>query len=168
MGEFRIGRKKAKHFYPERRHGSALFLFARNFATGPKVGTAIAAAGTQLPWNAIDVSPGPADEDVPITPISSGKILLDGDIVVGNADGVTRFVTIQIQVNDVTLLIPAANHVSVEAGGFLSIPILAELTLPVGVTANIQILATAEVDGQLTFSQLSSSLSLEEVNAATG
>ncbi len=62
MGEFRIGmggsNARAQHVYPDNPRAAALGLFARNFATGPKVDTAIG-AGVQIPWNLIDSTSRP-------------------------------------------------------------------------------------------------------------
>jgi len=62
MGEFRIGmggpNARAQHVYPDNPRASALGLFARNFATGPKVSTEISGA-TLIPWNAIDTTAKP-------------------------------------------------------------------------------------------------------------
>ena len=60
MGEFRIGmggpNARAQHVYPDNPRAAALALFARNFATGPKIDTAVS-TGIQIPWNFIDSEP---------------------------------------------------------------------------------------------------------------
>jgi hypothetical protein len=87
MSGFRIGRKSAQHFYPESSRASALSLFARNFATGPKFSTALA-PDAQIPWNSIDA-------DVPTTPFTIAAngitVSIAGDVTAAfqNFDDVT-------------------------------------------------------------------------------
>lgn len=62
MGEFIAGlggaspTARAQHSYPDNPRAAALALFARNFATGPKIDTAVGLS-TQIPWNFIDSEP---------------------------------------------------------------------------------------------------------------
>jgi hypothetical protein len=160
---FRIGRKYASHVYPERAGGGgAASAFARNFATGPKGSPA---TGVQINWNSIDVGADP-DEDVPITALSTGIIVISGAIGVSNISGTPVLVTVQVQVDDVS--IGSSFQVTVPDGSLESIPFLAETTpldTPVGVLRNVQVLvtgagATTPVD--------SSAISVQEVSVATG
>ena len=166
MGEFRIGRRYAQHSYPDAPRVPTLAPLARNFATGPKVGTAVAAAGTQVPWNSIDF--GPDGVDVQITPQTTGLVRVSAVIAVGNSDVAQRNVQVQVQIGNVTVPLPVSDQVTVAANGLEAIPFLIELSLPVGVPSQIQILVTAEVDGQISLSQESSSMELQEVSIATG
>jgi len=115
MGEFRIGRKLAQHVYPDNARAAALSLFARNYATGPKVNTTVDSDGTQIPWNMIDSTAKPFTVDantvtvsiagdvtsqfnngdnvsiVPTTPVVLPPVLRSIASVPAFADGFTTF-----------------------------------------------------------------------------
>lgn len=167
MTEF-VGRTGSNrvYSYPETRRGvSPLTAFARNFATGPKAGISIGDPGIQVQWNSIDVGVDP-DEDVPITPISTGIVRISGVIAVSNDPGAPVSILVEIQVDDVTLPIPLTLYSTVADAGQVAIPFLAEVTLPIGVTSNIQIFVTGDAGTALM--QESSSIEVQEVAVATG
>ena len=169
MTEF-VGRTGShrSYSYPEtRRSGGS--NFARNFATGPKSETGIE-DGIQIPWNAIDAggtTPGP---DVPITPLSTGVLLISGVVTAFNSSGAPLTVTVAIQVNGVSIPVPSDMSSLVEAGSSVAIPFMGETDpsdTPVGQTSNIQIFVTSDPDvGSLLTD--SSALSIQEVSVATG
>jgi hypothetical protein len=170
MTEF-VGRTGSKrvYSYPETSRAGRLSSLARNFATGPKINTGVASAGTPIPWNAIDAGAVTPTPNVPITCRSSGFVLLEGVVVVGNSDITDQTVSVQVQIDTVTQPIPLADQVTVQAGAFASIPVLAELIVAVGTTVTVQLfVSTTAADGLVTLSQESSSLSLQEVPPATG
>jgi hypothetical protein len=171
MTEF-VGRTGALrvYSYPETSRAGKLSSLARNFATGPKINTGVASAGTQIPWNAIDAGAVTPTPNVPITCRSSGFVLLEGVVVVGNSDITDQTVSVQVQIDSVTQPIPLADQVTVQAGAFAAIPVLAELSqFVIGTTITVQLLvSTTAADGLVTLSQESSSLSLQEVPPATG
>lgn len=142
---------------------------ARNFASGPATDTAVAVGGgTQLPWSAIGVGT-PPDVDVPITPQTSGVILVTGVIVVENSSGAPVDVIVRVQVGNVSMAVPASETFSVDANGFKALRIVAETAaLTIGTPATIQILAIASAGGVIRFSGQSSTLDVQEVPVATG
>lgn len=171
MGSFRIGRAYAKHVYPERRGGGGdpLTAFARNFASGPKGSTSVSLAGTQVPWNSVDV--GPNGVNVPITPVSTGIVRIAGVLTLANSTGAPVFVSVHIQVDSVSLPIPLSQTVSVPATGTVDVPFLTETDAgdtPVGVTSHIQVLLNAASDSAITLTQEGSTLDIQEVSEATG
>lgn len=169
MTEF-IGRTGAKRLYsyPEPPRASALTLLARNFATGPKNSVAIG-AGVEIPWNAIDVAPSSPSPDVPITPRSSGIVLISGVVTVANG-GAAQSISITVRVNGVDLFVPNNLLSTVADHGQVAIPFLAETTAldtPVGVTANIRIFVSGS-NGTTAVESEASSIEVQEVPAATG
>ena len=172
MGEFRIGRKSAQHFYPERARGTALAL-ARNFASGPEDDTGIVGGGgTQIPWSAI-ASGAPAGVHVPITPKSTGIILVVAVFTAKNSSSdpvVLDTIQLNVQINDVSMTIPATvQHTIVDAQDTQAIQVMAKTSaLPIGVTANISILATQIAGSNLSVLSGTATLELQEVSDATG
>lgn len=168
MGEFRIGRKHARHSYPDTRGGGAGGVFSRNFASGPATETDITVDGVQLPWNAVDV--GTPGADVQITPNVTGIVQIDGVITMKNHSSGIVIVNIQAQVGSLGLLIPLAEAVSMPANALAAIPVLTEFSAPIGVAALVQILVeSADAGGnEISIVMESSTLSLQEVSAATG
>jgi hypothetical protein len=167
MSEF-VGRTGSLrvYSYPEPRRSSGVApAFARNFATGPK-GSVLTTDGVQIPWNLIDVGPG--GPDVPITPITTGIVLISGVVVLTNGSGVSTSANIHVQVNGINLTIPELNGISVADGTIVAIPILAEtdpIETPIGVTTPIEIFV---LGAGLFVAVGGSALSLQEVSVATG
>jgi hypothetical protein len=170
MSEF-VGRTGSLrvYSYPETRRVAATPTpFARNFATGPKNDASIA-DGIQITWNLID-STGTSGTDVPITPQSTGVVLISGVVSAKNTSGgPVSGIVVVVQVNGVNLPIPVfqgfAPLLDVGDTGEVSIPFLAETNIPVGTTRNIQIFVTG-AGGTLIGE--SSSINVQEVAVATG
>lgn len=165
-----IGRR-GRETYPEApRGGSGGASFARNFASGPKGDTPISTEGNKIQWNAVDAGLPPTPADVPITPITSGVLLITGVIMVNNTGDTSVAVLINVQVENVSLPVPVTLGSTVEPGEGMAIPFMYETTptdTPVGVTKNIQVLVTASVDGVSLLDQ-SSVIEVQEVSVATG
>ena len=174
MGEFRIGRKFAQHSYPESRRDSTL-AFARNSAQGPggDAPVPVTTGGTQILWETIESGGGPS-EDVPITPLVTGRIRIIAMVAVTNTIGVPTTVKVVAQVEDVTIPgspVPEATvDESTDAGnGFETITYVFDTTLlPVGATKHIEILVTAGVDNAIELTLENSTLDIQELPAATG
>lgn len=175
-GKSVVGRTGALRVYkyPER-HGSGALTgpFARNFAVGPGSTTDIDVAPTAIPWAAVGV--GTPGINVRITPIATGRVLIEGVIVVKSTSGVQESVLVQPVVNGLPLAFPLFEQPTIEAGGQIAIPVLMEVNaltlgsaLPVGVLANVQILLTASSPDVLQMVEESSSLNLQEVPDPTG
>jgi hypothetical protein len=168
---FRIGRKFAQHTYPEPRSIGA-FQFARNFAYSAEGEDQPIPDDDEVPieWGLIS-SGAPAGPDVPITPVATGIIRIIAAIAVGKNTGPSGFpntISLVIHVNGVEIEPPELLRVTIDSGEFEMIPVLAEVSgLPLGVTANIRILATASTFGASLIEE-SSSIEVQEVQAATG
>lgn len=186
MGEFIFnrGRSRTAHGYPDTRAGAnsppATLAFARNFAQGPgtEVAQAITTTGTQIEWGDVDV-PNVDPEDIPITPKSTGIIRVSGVVVVQNDhDATPHNVTVQVQIDDVTILTPAAMvtidqaAAADESNGLEAIPFLVEIEgIVVGATINIEVLVTsanASSDGHLSIVVNDSTCEVLEVPVSTG
>ena len=169
MGEFitRPTRVGPVHGYPDNPRAAALALFARNFASGPGTDTAVTTAGTLVPWSAID-SGAPAGTDVPITPRSTGVVRISGVLSLSCISEGNEWVQLLVQVGGVAQAIPAVEKDTVSAGGFTAVPFLAEVTLPIGVAANIQIKLNPRVNDTVTIVADSCTIEVQEVPVATG
>lgn len=176
MGEFRIGRSRAQHSYPEPRFSGAAptVEFARNFATGPKLDQELSLAPVAVEWNSVDVAVPPIPPlstvtVVQITPLSTGVVRVLAVLSLFNIDVAQRNALVQVLQNGDVLPFPAAEDVTVPAGGFVAVPILVEITgLALGVTVEIGIAVTASANDALRITAESSSLELEEVPVSTG
>ena len=171
---FRIGRRYAQHVYPETgggRGGGTATAFARNFATGPKSDTEITGGGIQVPWNGIDVGASPS-VDVPITPKSTGIVIISGIITVTNSSESSFDIEVDVQVEGAFLPNASFFATPVAAGETVAIPFLAETTptdTPVGVTKHVQIFVDGDPgDVDLDLLVEASAISVQEVSAATG
>jgi len=176
MSEF-VGRTGALrvYSYPENRLQGSSASFARNFASGPAGATDIPVAGILVPWSSPDA--GTPGTDVPITPRSTGLVLITGVITVKSTSGNQETVTLEVLVNGVPLAVPFVENLTIEPGGVIAIPILTETNshinggpLPLGTTADVSIFLSASVDDPvvLQVSTESSTLELQEVPVATG
>lgn len=241
MTEF-VGRTGALrvYSYPDNSRAAALALFARNFATGPKVDTAVGAP-TEIPWNAIDSTalaftvtagdvtvsiPGdvtgrfsngdsvtilptrpdvlpvlsrsvasvpafaggvttfdlnsPIDgsttggaiennstpsADVPITPRSTGVVLVSGVATILNDTGGPIDAVVNVMVDGTALPVPSSITTTIPAGATAAIPFMAEAFLPVGTTTPIQVQVTGT---GATIVADSSVVNVQEVSVATG
>lgn len=165
MTEF-VGRTGShrNYSYPEtpRRGGST--PYARNFASGPKPDQQIN-SGLEVPWNAVDapadiVTPTP---DVPITPLSSGVVLISGVVTIHNSSGDPVLVTCTVRLDGSALQPFSAT--TIPAGDTASIPFLAETDIPVGETHQIEV--SLDGDGTVLLAD-GSVMNVQEVPAATG
>lgn len=170
MSEY-VGRTGALRLYsyPESRRTAQIGPFARNFAIGPALQTAVTTGGTLVPWAAIE-SGAPPGTDVPITPKVTGVLVISGVITLKNASGAPVTVQLRVEINGVPLLAPLLEEATVDASGFEAVPFMTEpvFLLVVGTTVNIQILLTPTDDDAISIAIESSSLSIQEVPVATG
>lgn len=177
MSEF-IGRtgSKRSYSYPvtPRSAGASGSNFARNYASGPFEDTDVPIAGVQVPWSIID-SGVIVGDDVPITPLVTGQILISAAIALENISSDPVNIQAEVQVNDVTVATPADVKSLIDAAvaegvSTLMIPVVARITLPVGVLANIQIRVSASDEpGDLVhLVAASSTMNIQEVSVATG
>lgn len=172
MGEFRIGRTRAQHSYPENPRAAALGLFARNFASGPEDPTQLAVAqgdgamgGTQIFWGVIGAGTAPS-VNVTITPRVTGLIRVSGVVTVGKAVAFPVNILVQVQLGvdggvsplggrmPVPLLETSTLDAAIATGlpppipadlGSLAIPIyipILPVVLAIGVTRTIQIVVS--------------------------
>lgn len=164
----RIGRKFASATYPTSSRGFGAGLFARNFATGPKLITDVPdGGGVQIEWNSIDVGVDP-DENVAITPRSTGSVLITGVITAHNGTVGQVALRVFVQIDDVSLPLPPGDLITIEGDGIVAIPILAETSIPVNTTHNVQILVVADTADAIDLPSDGSSLNVQEVPASTG
>jgi len=146
--------------------------YARNFAVGLSFGTDpdILTTGTAIPWATIDSGAAPGI-DVPITPQSTGIIRIHSVVSIKNASMAPVSALLIVVVNGTTLTVPLFELVVIPADGAGVLPVLTETTpilTPIGVQAMIEIVVFASTDSALSFTALSSSLEVQEVQAATG
>jgi hypothetical protein len=95
-------------------------------------------------------------------------MLITGEISIANTAEGALDVQAQIQVDGSTQTFPLLEKITVPAGGFGVIPIVAVPPLmTVGTTKNISILLTASAEG-LQLSPESSEINIQEVPLATG
>lgn len=216
MGEFRIGRTRAQHSYPESRFGGGVQTLARNFANGPKLGSDPViddSVGTFIPWGVIDsaeawdaatdyvagVTPGltgdivahngttwialldntnvePGTDPltweqntvVPITPRSSGVIVIETSINIDNGDINPVDVNPFFFVNGVALPLPPTLEITLNVDGNI-VTIFAETSgLPLGVRANVQIQLIAGASAVLSLQSEGTVIEVREVIVATG
>lgn len=166
MTEF-VGRTGSMrvYSYPEtRRGGSAPEALARNFATGTK-GAFDVGAGIDITWNSIDVGTDPST-DIPITPLSTGQLLISGVVTLTNPTGapVTATVTPHL---DGSAAGPSFAATTIPAGATVSIPFIAET--PVISPLNVEHLVQVTVDGNgLTTVSDGSTVNVQEVPVSTG
>lgn len=166
---FRVGRKSAQHSYPTSPGAAGgAAAFARNFAQGPSVDTAVAdGAGTQIPWAFIESGAAPGVH-VPITPQVTGRVRIVGVFAIVSVDEASVNIHFTVQIDDVTHATPVVSA-TVPASGLATVPFLVDIpVLPVGTTSNISILATASDSPGLSLAELSSTLDIQELPAATG
>jgi hypothetical protein len=239
MTEF-VGRTGAQrvYSYPENPRAAALGLFARNFATGPKVSTEISGA-TLIPWNAIDTTAkafsiaaggvtvhiagdvtalfnsgdnvsilplvpatlpvvagtiatvpafaggettfdltapidgstlGGAIENnstptvnVPITPRATGVVLVTGVVGIINGSGSPVNASVTVEANGIP--VPVVSFAAIGDGTNVTIPFMAEVFLPIGLTSSIQVSVTGDNADLLADG---SAINVQEVSISTG
>lgn len=153
MSEFRSGNKAKSHPYPATPRGGGALAFARNFASGPALDTAFSLSSPQqINWNVKD-SGSPPGVDVPITVRATGRFLISGMVSVENTSASPVNVQVTIQVNGLSLPVPASARSLLDAApaenvSTIVIPfttLLATGLLP-GTAFNVQVLVSADDD----------------------
>lgn len=169
MGKSVVGRTGALrlYHYPEPRFGGAAAALARNYATGPKSSTVVDTDGVEVPWNSIDV--GPDGTDVPITPLSTGVVLVTGVIGVHNGAEATRTISVIVRLDGVDIPTPTSFS-DVEITQDLSVPFEAAVEIPIGEQHDIQIFVTAidEEGADITLIAEGCVVNVQEVPVSTG
>jgi hypothetical protein len=106
---------------------------------------------------------------VPITPQSTGIIVIQGVLTLEEIAGLDQEVGGFISVNGAPLPAPALISDHLPANASTTVPFLAlRLALPIGVRADVQVAFASSVDGGVTIEQESSSIELREMQVATG
>lgn len=164
MSEY-VGRTGALrvYSYPETGRGRGAAAFARNFATGTKGAFAIDPAGSNITWNSIDVGTDPS-EDVPITPLSTGEVLITGIVTLTNPTGAPILASVTPHV-DGSAAGPSFAATTIPAGATVSIPFIAETAILSLSQHLIQIFVDG--DGLTTVSD-GSTINVQEVSVSTG
>lgn len=166
MTEF-VGRTGANraYSYPETRQaGIAPPPLARNYATGTKGAVGVGAGGLTVVWNAIDVGTDPST-DVPITPLSTGEVLISGVITFQNTTGAPINSSITVQIDGP---IPVPTFVTtIAAGATVSVPFLAQTGIisPLNEQHVVQVFVTGN---GLTVTADNSVIDIQEVPVSTG
>jgi len=128
MGEFRIGRTHAQHFYPVRRLGGGDTPdLARNFAsTSMLKDNEFSNEPVFIQWSSIGTDP-PYPTEVPITPLFSGVIEISGVLNIDN-EGVDPYhVIIRVYVNEIEVPVTMGSQTTIAGGSLISIPFLAQV-----------------------------------------
>lgn len=166
MSEFRSGNKAKSHPYPATPRASAAAgagPFAENFAIGPGPDVFAAPGGTSIPWTALAV--GAPGVNVPITPLSSGNIIISAVVSlrnVGVADQDDVFVKLQANGVDIT----GDLQISMDASQARVVPLLMRITGALGVPINISAVVTGAAD--ISIDAGNSTLEVHEAPTATG
>lgn len=172
MGEFRIGRTRAQHSYPESRQNTTV-PYARNSALFVKTSMVLTGTPAPIPWSLIE-STFAGGVNVPITPKTTGLVLLTGMVTIVNTDsGHVARVLLNIKVGAFVLAAPfsiADLPANPSPGSTITIPIVFSGPTPllIGSTTNIQIQASQTGADADTVSVVDATLSLQEVVPATG
>lgn len=175
MGEFRIGRSRAQHSYPDTR-GAGPAGFARNSAFGPPDGIqAISATGDKIKWSTLEVGT-PGSTEVPITPQVTGIVRVIGSVVCRNtALSSANTMTVEIFIGGVGLgarSISTIDGATESESGFITIPVLFDFAGPsalsVGVAHKIELNVVPLQGGTSTAVVTLSSIDIQELPAATG
>jgi hypothetical protein len=132
--------------------------------------------GTQVDWSSVDVPDGAPDEDVPITPLSTGVIRVLGTITVQNTTANPMDVQLQVLLDDVAQPLPATEHVTIQPTnvgesieGFEAIPFMVEISgLVIGVERLVQIRLIALTSPGVEIAAGASTLEVQEVPISTG
>lgn len=177
MGGFRIGRTRAQHTYPESRRNTTV-PYARNsalFVLDGQGNTPMVLSGTPtpIPWTSIESTFPTGGVDVPITPRTTGLVLLTGMVTATvSPENSEANLLVQIKVGTALLTVPFALEdipAGTAAPQTITIPIVfsGPIPLPIGVTTNIQIQVSQTV-GSDAASVVDATLSLQEVQLPTG
>jgi hypothetical protein len=183
MGYITNKKNRSPEVYPDPRGGAGAQSFARNSAIGPTTVTDVISTfpGTSVPWTTI-ASGAPAGVNVPITPLSTGRVRISGVLSLKNITNDPQTagnVSLGISVDGGATLLPfpanERNAVGAPGGGADSsaeaVPFLIETTAaqtPVGILANVNISVTANATSVIQLIAESSSLDIQELSAPTG
>jgi hypothetical protein len=168
----RIGRRYAQATYPVSKAVSESQAFARNFADGPAGPQGVLVApGAPVDWATVE-STGAAGTNVPITPQVTGLILVTAVLVATNGAGSVQSLSVQVGVGGVTETTPASVVAMGAAGTAASEAAVAFQALvgplALGVAHNITIVVLASAGGDITLAAEDSTVSVQEVAAASG
>lgn len=168
----RIGRKYASHTYPQSPGaggGGAVSAFARNYAQGPAAGTLVEDASGGIVFSIVEGGGG-ATPNVPITPRVTGLILVEGTIECSNTKEDADQLTVQIVVDGTPVAHPiTGNYVNGGVGQVTSVSFaLVVGPLTIGTTHHVRVVPIENSPGDLQLDALDSTLTLQEVAAATG
>lgn len=171
-GEFRIGRKFARHFYP-RTQGGSQASFARNYASGATASPLVTTSGIELPWTSI-ASGAPAGVDVPITPVSSGILAIDGVISFANESNAETTVQLVVRVDGVGMVVPNQLQVTVlpndgtDDGAFAARISLVTPAVSLNTEHDVSVFLLAGADNAVRAVAASCTIQIQEIPPATG
>lgn len=177
---FRIGRKFARHTYPDTPRAGGLAALASNYALGPGTDQAITTSGTPVftNTNGATVAAGTLTADgVPITPRVTRNVLLEAVVNVRNPSEVTANVFVYAEIDGVVSTDPIAAETV--APGYEAIPVLlpglTALSLGAAAHFNLVVVASSNTPGLLLTAgsgsgtlAAQSTMALREVPLATG
>jgi hypothetical protein len=125
------------------------------------------AGGTEIPWDFIE-SGAPADEDVPITPRVTGRLLFKGVVVVKNHDVTNPSnVTLQIELDGVTISGGLVQK-TVGPNELAAIPFETHsAVLPLGVTTQVSVILASSIADEVELNVDGSTIEIDEVQTAT-
>jgi|WetSurMetagenome_2_1015567.scaffolds.fasta_scaffold38239_4 hypothetical protein len=106
-----------------------------------------------------------SNTNVPITPKSTGVVLISGVVTAINSSGASVNVTATVHVNGDAVPAGTFSSATVPDGGFAAIPFEVEALIPIGATQNIQVFmdgAGAFVEGD------GSAINVQEVPVSSG
>jgi hypothetical protein len=106
-----------------------------------------------------------SSSDVPITPRSTGVVLISGVVTIENASGDVIVSQIIVQLDSSSLPVPASLETSIPDASVAAIPFMAEVELPIGSASNIEVFVTGNGGSILAESSL---INVQEVSVATG
>lgn len=121
-------------------------------------------AGTSIPWTTLAV--GAAGINVPITPVSTGNVIIHAAIAlrnVGATDEDDVFVKVQVDGSDVP---PGDVQSSMDISQARVVPVLTRVVLPLAVTANVSIVVTGATT--ISIDEGNSTIEIHEAPAASG
>ena len=175
MGEFRIGRSRAQHSYPDTpRAGVA--AFARNSAFGPQGGTqGLPAIGDKVKWTALEVGTV-GGTVVPITPHVTGIVRVIVTVECQNtntAAGNTMAVNLLVDGASVGVTTGSPINAAIVEGqlGIIAIPLTVVFAgankLSVGVAHTLEVQVTPLQGGTATAVIGFTSIDVQELPTAT-
>jgi hypothetical protein len=166
----RIGRKYATETYPTSR-GLGGLSYARNYAGGPATPQGVVVApGAPVNWALVE-STGAAGTSVPITPKSTGLVLVSGTIVATNGAGTVQSLSVQVAVDGV--LATPASVVALGAAGTANSEATVAFQallgpLSVGIAHSVTVVVLASAGGDVTLATGDSTVSVQEVSGLLG